>query len=62
MIAILWRDFPITREANKVAHELARLEKCSVTRDWFEEAMINIVPLLINNVTAVLINKVAILL
>ena len=38
-------DFPFTRfehcnrEANKVAHELARLAKISVTNDYFEEPM-----------------------
>ncbi|KAF7047490.1 hypothetical protein CFC21_056417 [Triticum aestivum] len=38
-------DFSLTsfercnREANKVAHELARFVKCSMTRDWFEKPM-----------------------
>ncbi|KAF7044192.1 LOW QUALITY PROTEIN: hypothetical protein CFC21_053451 [Triticum aestivum] len=40
------------REANKIAHELARFVKCSMTKDWFEEPM-EIVPLLIDNVTIV---------
>ena len=50
-------DFPQTsfehcnREANKVAHELARLAKCSMTRDWIEEPTDNIVCLLIDDVT-----------
>ncbi|XBH90537.1 hypothetical protein VPH35_082169 [Triticum aestivum] len=52
-------DFPLTRfehcnrEANKVAHELARLGKNLVTRDWFEEPMGNIVPFPIDDVTIV---------
>ena len=52
-------DFPLTRfehcnrVANKVAHELARLAKVSVTRDWFEEPMENIAPLLIDDVTII---------
>lgn len=31
------------REANKVAHEFARIAKIFVTRDWFEEPMDDIV-------------------
>uniref|UniRef100_A0A453BAC5 RNase H type-1 domain-containing protein n=1 Tax=Aegilops tauschii subsp. strangulata TaxID=200361 RepID=A0A453BAC5_AEGTS len=52
-------DFPLTRfehcnrVVNKVAHELARLAKVSVTRDWFEEPMENIVTLLIDDVTII---------
>ena len=39
-------DFPrisfeqCNREANKVAHELARIAKYSMTRDWIEEPKI----------------------
>ena len=52
-------DFPLTRFehcnriANKDAHEHDRLAKVSVTRDWFEEPMENIVPLLIDDVTII---------
>lgn len=52
-------DFPriifehCNREANKVAHGLARIAKCSVARDWIEEPMKNIVPLLIEDVTII---------
>lgn len=52
-------DFPLTsfehcnREANKVAHELARLAKGSMTKDWIEEPMENIVSLLIDDVTII---------
>uniref|UniRef100_A0A453SM88 RNase H type-1 domain-containing protein n=1 Tax=Aegilops tauschii subsp. strangulata TaxID=200361 RepID=A0A453SM88_AEGTS len=52
-------DFPQTsfehcnREANKVAHELARLAKCSMTRDWIEEPMEDLVTLLIDDVTII---------
>ena len=52
-------DFPQTsfehcnREASKVAHELARLAKCSMTRDWIEEPMENLVTLLIDDVTII---------
>ena len=41
------------REANKVAHELARLEKSSMTRDWIEEPMEDLVTLLIDDVTII---------
>ncbi|XBI71201.1 hypothetical protein VPH35_065478 [Triticum aestivum] len=37
------------RKANKVAHELARLDRFSVTRDCFEEPMDEIVTFLIND-------------
>lgn len=40
-----------SRDANKVAHELSRLAGFSLTLDWFEEPPIEIVPLLINDVT-----------
>ena len=52
-------DFSITRfehcnrEANKVAHEIARLANFSATRDWFEEPMVDIVSLLIDDVTVI---------
>ena len=52
-------DFPFTsfehcnRKANKVAHELARLAKQFVTRDWIEEPMGNIVSLLVDDVTII---------
>ena len=49
-------DFPISRfehcnrEANKVAHELAKLARFSFISDWFEEPHNAIVPILINDV------------
>ncbi|KAF7001034.1 hypothetical protein CFC21_016784 [Triticum aestivum] len=49
-------DFPLivfehcNRKVNKVAHELARLAKFSMTKDWFEKPMNDTVPFLINNV------------
>uniref|UniRef100_A0A453BDG5 RNase H type-1 domain-containing protein n=1 Tax=Aegilops tauschii subsp. strangulata TaxID=200361 RepID=A0A453BDG5_AEGTS len=52
-------EFTITRfehcnrEANKVAHEIARLANFSTTRDWFEELMVGIVSLLIDDVTVI---------
>ena len=52
-------DFPLVRfehcnrEANKVAHELARLANFSVTRDWFEEPISDIVSFLIDDVTII---------
>ncbi|KAF7038373.1 hypothetical protein CFC21_048567 [Triticum aestivum] len=52
-------DFPLTAfehcngEANKVAHELARLVKISVTRDCFEEPLVKIVTFLIDDVTVI---------
>ena len=53
-------DFPTSRfehcnrEANKVAHELARLARFSMTLDWFEEPPNDIVSFLINDVPAIL--------
>ena len=38
------------REANKVAHELARLARFSSTSDWFEEPLNEIVMFLTNDV------------
>ncbi|XBH61203.1 hypothetical protein VPH35_115693 [Triticum aestivum] len=38
------------REANKVAHELARLARFSLTSDWFEEPLNEIVMILTNDV------------
>ena len=38
------------REANKVAHELARLARFSLTSDWFEGSLNEIVILLTNDV------------
>ncbi|VAI04919.1 unnamed protein product [Triticum turgidum subsp. durum] len=52
-------DFSLTRfehcnrEANRVAHELARLAKISVTNEYFEEPMDEIVPLLMDDVTVI---------
>ena len=52
-------DFPTSRfehcnrEANKVAHELARLARFSSTIDWFEEPMFEIVPFLTNDVSVI---------
>ena len=52
-------DFPLTsfehcfREANKVAHELAKLARFSSTSDWFEDPLPDIVQILINDVTSV---------
>jgi len=49
-------DFPLVRfehynrEANKVAHDIARLAKISVTTDWFEDPMRDTVHLLIDDV------------
>ncbi|XBJ10683.1 hypothetical protein VPH35_015501 [Triticum aestivum] len=49
-------DFAVTRfehcnrKANKVAHELARLARFSVTLDWFEEPINEIVMILTNDV------------
>ncbi|XBH63714.1 hypothetical protein VPH35_117623 [Triticum aestivum] len=49
-------DFPISRfehcnrEANKVAHELAKLARFSFISDWLEEPHNAIVPILINDV------------
>ena len=49
-------EFTITRfehcnrEANKVAHELARLARFSLTSDWFEEPLNEIVMILTNDV------------
>ncbi|KAF7005317.1 hypothetical protein CFC21_020442 [Triticum aestivum] len=37
------------REANKVAHELARLARFSSTSDWFEEPLNEIVMILTND-------------
>ena len=53
-------DFPLVgfehcnKEANKVAHEIARVAKFSETRDWFEEPMSDIVPFPIDDVTIIL--------
>ena len=41
------------REANKVAHELARLARFSDTVDWFEELLNEIVPFLLNDVSVI---------
>ena len=41
------------REANMVAHELARLAKFSNSRDLFEEFMDEILPLIIVDVTVI---------
>lgn len=52
-------DFPLirfehcNREANKVVHEIARLAKFSVTRDWFEEPMNDIISFLTDDVTII---------
>ena len=52
-------DFLITKfehcntEANKVAHELAKLAKFSSTFDWFEESLSEIVSLFINDVIVI---------
>ena len=52
-------DFPQTsfehcnREANKVAHGLARLAKGSMTTDWIEEPMEDLVSLFIDDVTII---------
>ena len=52
-------DFPLTsfehcnRKANRVAHELARLARVSLTNEWFEEPMNDIVSLLIDDVTVI---------
>lgn len=41
------------REANKAAHELARLAKFSLTSDWFEEPLSEIVMILIDDVMVI---------
>ena len=41
------------REANKVAHEIARVAKFSETRVWFQEPMSDIVHFLIDDVTII---------
>ncbi|KAI4988860.1 hypothetical protein ZWY2020_036177 [Hordeum vulgare] len=41
------------REANKVAHELARLAKSFDMSEWIEEPLENIVHLLIDDVTLI---------
>ncbi|KAF7079500.1 hypothetical protein CFC21_083722, partial [Triticum aestivum] len=41
------------RESNKVAHEIARLAKFSLTSDWFEEPMNDIVSFIIDDVTVI---------
>lgn len=41
------------REANKVAHELARLAKSSDTSEWIKEPLENIVSLRIYDVTLI---------
>ena len=41
------------REANKVAHELARLARFSLTSDWFEEPLSEIVMFLTNDVLVI---------
>ncbi|KAF7084426.1 hypothetical protein CFC21_088052 [Triticum aestivum] len=52
-------DLPITRfehynrEANRVAHELAKVAKFSTALNWFEEPLSEIVPLLINDVLVI---------
>ncbi|XBI08694.1 hypothetical protein VPH35_136388 [Triticum aestivum] len=52
-------DFVMTRfehcnrEANKVAHELARLARFSLTSHYFEEPLNEIVIILTNNVTVI---------
>lgn len=50
-------DFPFTRfehcnrKANKVAYKIARLAKVSVTRDYFEKPMDEIVSFLTDDIT-----------
>ena len=52
-------DFLITRfahcnrQANKVAHELAKLTKFSSTFGWFEDPLSEIVPHFINDVIVI---------
>ncbi|XBJ23654.1 hypothetical protein VPH35_001739 [Triticum aestivum] len=41
------------REANKVAHELARLARFSLTSDYFEEPLNEIVVILTNDITII---------
>ena len=41
------------REANKVAHELARLARFSLTSDWFEEPLNEIAMILTNDVLVI---------
>ncbi|KAI4996739.1 hypothetical protein ZWY2020_054546 [Hordeum vulgare] len=52
-------DFPLVRfehcnrEENKVAHELARLAKFTIPRDWFEDPMRDTELLIIDDVTII---------
>ncbi|KAF6986289.1 LOW QUALITY PROTEIN: hypothetical protein CFC21_004070 [Triticum aestivum] len=52
-------NFPITRfehcnkEANRVAHELAKVARFSIALNWFEKPLSEIVPLLINDVLVI---------
>jgi hypothetical protein len=41
------------REANKVAHELARLARFYLTYEWFEEPFSEILHILLNDVTVI---------
>ena len=41
------------REANKVAHELGRLARFTLSVEWFEDRMDDIVSLLTNHVTII---------
>ena len=42
-----------SREANKVAHELGRLARFTLSVEWFEDRMDDIVSLLTNHVTII---------
>ena len=39
VISLLLDFLHYNREANKVAHQLARLARFSLTSDWFEESL-----------------------
>ncbi|KAF7016732.1 hypothetical protein CFC21_030269 [Triticum aestivum] len=50
---VMTRSEHCNREANKVAHELARLARFSLTSDYFEEPLNKIVMILTNDVTVI---------
>ncbi|XBI43501.1 hypothetical protein VPH35_108267 [Triticum aestivum] len=50
---IMTRFEHCNREANRVAHELARLARFSSTSDWFEEPINEIVLILTNDVLVI---------
>ncbi|XBI59880.1 hypothetical protein VPH35_040876 [Triticum aestivum] len=51
--SVMTRFEHCNREANKIAHELARLARFFSTSDWFEEPLNEIVMILINDVLVI---------